>query len=99
MLGLKLREEFSGRRIKGTMIEMHNRNGTGALDKSASEFLKITYPSIDMLKTVEAVQAGRAEPVVIIGARGQGKSRSEEHTSELQSRENLVCRLLREKKK
>src|SRR5690606_41136807 len=26
------------------------------------------------------------------------KRRSEEHTSELQSRENLVCRLLREKK-
>lgn len=74
MLGLKLREEFSGRRLKGTMIEMHNRNGTGALDKPASEFLKITYPSIDMLKTVEAVQAGRAQPVVIIGARGQGKS-------------------------
>src|SRR5690606_40683982 len=29
----------------------------------------------------------------------QPKSRSEEHTSELQSRENLVCRLLLEKKK
>src|SRR5690606_14811865 len=29
----------------------------------------------------------------------QGKPRSEEHTSELQSRENLVCRLLLEKKK
>src|SRR5690606_40816494 len=28
-----------------------------------------------------------------------GNSRSEEHTSELQSRENLVCRLLLEKKK
>src|SRR5690606_40358156 len=28
-----------------------------------------------------------------------GLDRSEEHTSELQSRENLVCRLLREKKK
>src|SRR5690606_41948670 len=27
-----------------------------------------------------------------------GRSRSEEHTSELQSRENLVCRLLLEKK-
>src|SRR5207302_9771121 len=27
-----------------------------------------------------------------------GKNRSEEHTSELQSRENLVCRLLLEKK-
>src|SRR5436309_8177003 len=29
----------------------------------------------------------------------QCRSRSEEHTSELQSRENLVCRLLLEKKK
>src|SRR6266700_7104236 len=28
-----------------------------------------------------------------------GQARSEEHTSELQSRENLVCRLLLEKKK
>src|SRR5690606_39478255 len=30
---------------------------------------------------------------------GRGITRSEEHTSELQSRENLVCRLLLEKKK
>src|SRR5690606_41856962 len=29
----------------------------------------------------------------------RGERRSEEHTSELQSRENLVCRLLLEKKK
>src|SRR5690606_40592546 len=34
---------------------------------------------------------GEGEPVVLL--------RSEEHTSELQSRENLVCRLLLEKKK
>src|SRR5690606_39818568 len=32
-------------------------------------------------------------------ARGVVQGRSEEHTSELQSRENLVCRLLLEKKK
>src|SRR5690606_41479211 len=31
-------------------------------------------------------------------AKGHTKERSEEHTSELQSRENLVCRLLLEKK-
>src|SRR5690606_15568035 len=31
--------------------------------------------------------------------KGMVSSRSEEHTSELQSRENLVCRLLLEKKK
>src|SRR5690554_7255056 len=30
---------------------------------------------------------------------GQGRQRSEEHTSELQSRPHLVCRLLLEKKK
>src|SRR5690606_42015816 len=32
-------------------------------------------------------------------AHDRAASRSEEHTSELQSRENLVCRLLLEKKK
>src|SRR5690606_39704191 len=40
--------------------------------------------------------AVEAEPAV--GLRGAPEVRSEEHTSELQSRENLVCRLLLEKK-
>src|SRR5687768_17890297 len=35
---------------------------------------------------------------VVVGARGR-RVRSEEHTSELQSRLHLVCRLLLEKKK
>src|SRR6266403_4632098 len=36
----------------------------------------------------------------VAGARGtRGPARSEEHTSELQSRRELVCRLLLEKKK
>src|SRR5690606_41646590 len=39
--------------------------------------------------------SGRARPASRL--RGEGLSRSEEHTSELQSRENLVCRLLLEK--
>src|SRR2546421_7602550 len=34
-----------------------------------------------------------------INGAGHGKKRSEEHTSELQSRSDLVCRLLLEKKK
>src|SRR5690606_38381923 len=35
---------------------------------------------------------------VLIGPKSDPAKRSEEHTSELQSRENLVCRLLLEKK-
>src|SRR5690606_41864865 len=41
---------------------------------------------------------GRGVPGVERWA-GRGWPRSEEHTSELQSREKIVCRLLREKKK
>src|SRR5690606_41185836 len=46
------------------------------------------------------VDCGR-EPPQGCGCPGdrQREARSEEHTSELQSRENLVCRLLLEKKK
>src|SRR5436309_9497890 len=35
----------------------------------------------------------------LLDDRGHVRARSEEHTSELQSRENLVCRFLLEKKK
>jgi hypothetical protein len=74
MLGLNLRSEFTGKRLSGTTIDFNNKQGTGALDKSASAFLDITYPSIDLLKTIEAVEPGKSRPTVIIGARGQGKS-------------------------
>src|SRR5690606_40366816 len=47
--------------------------------------------------SVAALDALRARPEVTGGVGAVG--RSEEHTSELQSRENLVCRLLLEKKK
>src|SRR5690606_41428313 len=39
------------------------------------------------------------DPSPRIRGEGSSRERSEEHTSELQSRENLVCRLLLEKKK
>src|SRR2546421_31136 len=43
-------------------------------------------------KTIEALRARLAPRIVLM-------ARSEEHTSELQSRSDLVCRLLLEKKK
>src|SRR5688572_31882043 len=48
---------------------------------------------------VELVLAAREGPhVVAVAARVVREERSEEHTSELQSQSNLVCRLLLEKK-
>src|SRR6266700_3049557 len=46
-----------------------------------------------VISTVNARRAGMSKPIAV------PLNRSEEHTSELQSRENLVCRLLLEKKK
>src|SRR5688572_32471717 len=69
-------------------------------------------PSVDL--TQEAFQPGQAEllsekvaerhkviPLRLEGSRNEVLvvARSEEHTSELQSQSNLVCRLLLEKKK
>ncbi len=74
MLDLRLREEFRGKRLRGTTVDFTNDNKTGALDVSASEFLKITYPSNDLLKTIESTGPGQSRPVVLLGARGLGKS-------------------------
>src|SRR2546429_7266426 len=46
-----------------------------------------------------AVAAVAGEPNALLDALERGAFRSEEHTSELQSRLHLVCRLLLEKKK
>src|SRR2546430_7740965 len=64
----------------------------------------------DVVDQVEQIRAGRVdrlreldllrhEVVVLVVAEQLGQDRSEEHTSELQSQSNLVCRLLLEKKK
>src|SRR5436309_14094094 len=57
---------------------------------------------ISVAAPAAALQVGdKAPDFTLEGGRGGGDAdhRSEEHTSELQSRENLVCRLLLEKKK
>src|SRR3712207_7478736 len=50
----------------------------------------------DLLRLGAPAEAGEVGRVDAVGG---GESRSEEHTSELQSRQYLVCRLLLEKKK
>src|SRR5690625_6373764 len=55
----------------------------------------------NLLDKVDNLIIGGGLAYTFIKAQGYeiGKSRSEEHTSELQSRGHLVCRLLLEKKK
>ena len=74
MLGLTLREEFRGKRLKGTAIELSNDQNTGATQIAAKQFLEITYPTHDLLKGIEAVGPNQGRPVVVIGERGLGKS-------------------------
>ena len=74
MLDLQLRNEFKGNRLRGTTVDFTNRAKTGALDLSGADFLRITYPSFDLRKTIEYVSPGQSRPVVLMGSRGQGKS-------------------------
>src|SRR3712207_8055457 len=55
-------------------------------------------PVIDVRAVGIAVDVGERVMLAVIGHPGDD-GRSEEHTSELQSRQYLVCRLLLEKKK
>src|SRR6266511_4505481 len=75
--------------------------------------LDISLPGLDGLDALRQFQSRFTMPVIFLTARRRELdevlglelgaddyiTKSEEHTSELQSRENLVCRLLLEKKK
>src|SRR5260370_20219445 len=73
--------------------------GEGAFDLL---LLDVHMPELDGFEVVGAIPepertVGGHLPVIALTARS--RNRSEEHTSELQSHLNLVCRLLLEKKK
>src|SRR5690606_22797682 len=63
--------------------------------------IMVTYPSTHGVfeETITDVCAAVHDAGGQVYVDGANLNRSEEHTSELQSRENLVCRLLLEKKK
>src|SRR2546422_2237328 len=67
------------------------------LDSLGAE-IRALKARLDSLRSALA-RAQRAAPVPVPKDTAAGDERSEEHTSELQSRLHLVCRLLLEKKK
>jgi hypothetical protein len=75
MLGLKLRDEFSGINMPGTAIELATSDKNGAAQREADYILSITYPTTDVYKALQAIsspQTGR--PIVLRGVKGRGKS-------------------------
>src|SRR3712207_8562637 len=74
-----------------TLFRSSHAPGRSAEDDSHAPLSPIGLPP--------AQAAHRAPPRARLPRRGPVLRRSEEHTSELQSRQYLVCRLLLEKKK
>src|SRR2546421_13018247 len=67
-------------------------------DTATTEIYTLSlHDALPIFETILA--AARAAPELRFRQDGTGAPRSEEHTSELQSRSDLVCRLLLEKKK
>src|SRR5690606_39667726 len=73
-------------------------HGPGPVRPTGTRFVNLQLD----LRDIEGVLGGLRmdpHPGDEVGRLSCREARSEEHTSELQSRENLVCRLLLEKKK
>src|SRR5437870_6591216 len=75
-----------------------------AVRAAASSLTSTTFRTVRRLTMASAIRAAissrRGIPLEPTRPRrGESRNRSEEHTSELQSRGHLVCRLLLEKKK
>src|SRR5690606_38889441 len=80
-------------------LSIHMVNGSSALFSGSfiNDILLIASGAITAIPLLFFAKGVQKIPLYLIGFI-QYIARSEEHTSELQSRENLVCRLLIEKK-
>src|SRR5690606_3199500 len=84
--------EFARRFLDGSIPLSHGSHSDAVAYRVSEGALQVELSG--------GASTGLADPALLLGYRGDPRApRSEEHTSELQSRENLVCRLLLEKKK
>src|SRR5688572_32213272 len=90
--------------LQDSTVQLFARAGFTIYVSSRSYFPTIDDPEIEcMLIRAQEMARYVADGVLDCGLTGQDwiaeHQKSEEHTSELQSQSNLVCRLLLEKKK
>ncbi len=74
-LPLELRQEFRSPHMRGTAIELRNRQNTGWTQRDPAVLLGITYPTTDVQRALGGVSTGaQGRPLVFLGQRGRGKS-------------------------
>src|SRR3989475_1890417 len=81
--------------LKSLKDRLHNRFNVSAAETAHHDL----WQRAELTVCVVSTDRGHAERVLREADRLVEAARSEEHTSELQSQSNLVCRLLLEKKK
>src|SRR5438874_6194142 len=95
--------------VVASQVDVHRKYGGVVPELASREHLRQIVPVVRealaqaglKLEKVDAIGVTQGPGLVgalLVGIT-YGKTRSEEHTSELQSRRDLVCRLLLEKKK
>src|SRR5256886_13655322 len=70
-----------------------------SLDEAGVKFILNPYDEFAVEEGLRLKEKAETGEVVVVALGPPAAQRSEEHTSELQSQSNLVCRLLLEKKK
>src|SRR5699024_11830147 len=85
-------------RRSSDLCEVLERSTTRSVSRSYVLILMVLTTTVMTALTVMVVTVAMAA-VLLLQHRSRHQHRSEEHTSELQSRFDLVCRLLLEKKK
>ncbi len=74
-LPLELRNEFQDAHMRGTAIELRNRQGTGWTQRNPADLLGITYPTADVQRALVGISTeAKGRPLVFLGQRGRGKS-------------------------
>src|SRR5690625_6557078 len=94
-------EQVENESIELALIEWDTELSSTNVVKLALEELgyDVTLTPLDMGIAFKTIAQGEVDGTLIAWLPGGASTRSEEHTSELQSRGHLVCRLLLEKKK